>query len=1399
MFGKYLQVYIPDLPEHKSIIDIAGSSKMDVWRAAAHQAYDDSPSLSSVFNPENIEYFTGLQLRSMRILVSDDYSYEKKITQEEFEAKYKDTRLKYDPNFTEDEIKSILEKDKQREINEYIISRGKGGLVEAIGKFGVEIVASNLSPINIAASFVPIGGQARWAAAALKYGALKTTLAKGVVGGAAGQVFLEPITHYERNREQREYGLKDSVVNILQSGLFGGALHGLGYSAKYLKNRYFVTSETLAPEVKTDHPIVDSQFKENTLAVLAESDPQQLATEPHNTESYNLDSNNSALNDSTTLSPVPILAKLQAAKLKLIGKAEKQFPQYFNQYKKLATLEQSLHEQFYTGNKTEKLPKHLKKSLQQEKAKLKTLKEQYINRPEFQKYLTEEKKLNNRIKVNLRKEQYELRAYDLSPENLYIARNQINEGKHINLDNPHEAVSIYEGDGSVEGERTARKTRKKRGAEEETTIDNATNTEIASLAEQVASLKDEVANLPEEHKASYKEELITEEQIEKLVGEVINRIKKRGNEKSLAALLNTLSIVDKELVGKLKTLHKDYTGNRKLALLERNKEIDMFVSDFKEKSFLRKRDNALKLIKQAEGESFIRRFVNKTRGTLEYLRQVCLRQVAVEREFLYGLLRDLEQAGLTADFSNKKYEADIVQELWNITHPNKKDTRSYRAKDIASIIYKWQMKAINRANLAGAYIIPYEGYITRRTHDAKKLLEAGFEKWLKFIEPLLDREKTGKVDFRKIYNNLATETHLNDVDEYLVFTFKRDKGKNKNSTKDNIADMTPEDRKLHFKNEQWKAELSFKSNKTANKSGGIGNVANKVSACRKLHFKTAEAELKYLYEFGNYSPPNVVDKVLNPLIPTKSFIAESIVSNLSKLSKSIGILETMGSNPQEMLNTLRETATGELQAAATKNAGKLQAASTKNTAIFKDLEGLKGNSKFDNQLALMLGVRSEVPRVDRILGAYRAWKCISNLGSTVISSFADAATFVAELQNNGIPFLESYRNIIQVFSSSFNPKQKKEFGMLLGVGVDSLFGGIYSRLSGEGEVAGSITKLMNAFFKLNCMEWWDNAWKGAVANVLSHNLAMELSVEKPFRALYTGLQTLLERYNINENNWHLYKELIQTVEGKKYLIPDVNLLNSLPDKLINAHLILEGKGINELNRTRFKQNITNNLRRYLIDRVDTAIPTPHTAERNAVQLGNLGIQQGTPIAAVVKCLMQFKTFAYTYAARSLKAATIDQIPIHEQRGYGLFDKGTWQDLGKSLENPTTLKILSQLLMGTTGLGYLSINAGRLLRGQELLAPNDEGAFTASVLKGGGLGIYGDFLFGEYNRYNHNLLQELAGPFGGDLIDFGKLSVMAKSGDPKAQELLTRTLKRNIPGRNLFYLLPALFAIEKMSK
>src|SRR5215469_1459164 len=103
----YYSILIPERRFNQSVVDLLGSSKWDVWQAVSRQAYADSPSLSTLlqaFDPQDI---IDPELQDIAEYLK---TYNNKLTKEEFEQKYSDSGLNYDPNFTEQLVEDILER-----------------------------------------------------------------------------------------------------------------------------------------------------------------------------------------------------------------------------------------------------------------------------------------------------------------------------------------------------------------------------------------------------------------------------------------------------------------------------------------------------------------------------------------------------------------------------------------------------------------------------------------------------------------------------------------------------------------------------------------------------------------------------------------------------------------------------------------------------------------------------------------------------------------------------------------------------------------------------------------------------------------------------------------------------------------------------------------------------------------------------------------------------------------------------------------------------------------------------------------------------------------------------------------------------------------------------------------
>jgi hypothetical protein len=509
---------------------------------------------------------------------------------------------------------------------------------------------------------------------------------------------------------------------------------------------------------------------------------------------------------------------------------------------------------------------------------------------------------------------------------------------------------------------------------------------------------------------------------------------------------------------------------------------------------------------------------------------------------------------------------------------------------------------------------------------------------------------------------------------------------------------------------------------------------SRLEAARKLHFKSADDWLAYHEKYGIGN------------------LADSVMGQLDNLGRAIGLLETMGTHPKQFLSQLKSHAINEL---------KPKAAIDKHT--LEQLEKIKKRAKPDEILdILMNNTAPERPNWAKIGQNIRSLKTMASLGKVLISAIPDLGTMTSELHHQGVPVLKNYKTILEGLTHGLSKLERKELAKKLGIAVDHLLGGAYTRLNSESPVSGVMSKMTDVFFKLNGMQWWDKSFKESLSLVLSNHLAEHVHLK--FEHLPKLLQQSLENYDINASNWHYYQGMVEIVGENKFLIPD-------KAKTIPAAFLPES----EITNLNIREGLANNLRRYLLDRIDTAIPTPHAAEKH---LAFFGTKNGTPLGEFVRFFMQFKTFPITFVTRPLKAMTVDQIPLVKRHD-------NWKDVVHSFHHPQTLGLLTHLAVTTTVLGYISLCANEWLQGKELPDPSDLKTFQAALVKGGGAGIFTDFLLNDYSRYGRPFMQEVSGPVFSDINEIMKIISKARNGelDPEQQEVV-KLMLRNAPGRNL---------------
>lgn len=792
--------------------------------------------------------------------------------------------------------------------------------------------------------------------------------------------------------------------------------------------------------------------------------------------------------------------------------------------------------------------------------------------------------------------------------------------------------------------------------------------------------------------------------------------------------------------------------------LNKLQEVDAAVKDkvnaiaakIKEAALIEKRNALLNLKMRKIAMNQIRQFGNSAEGFSAYLTgsvkskpgsklSVDARIKALTAEYLGRLIHDLEKEDLMEVFSSGKLDDEIVRELWAMPGNGKPITNSIEAYKTAKIINKYQGELVGRQNRAGAWINLAPGYVVRQTHDMAKIRAMPKEEWVQFVLERVDPEKTfgdlgpeKYVDFLNgAYDGLATGIHY------------RAKGAGEQDASYTL--------------------LGFK---------GPKNLAKKVSAERILHFKDADAWLEYNGQFGHGN------------------LRESVIFGFEHNARNLGLLQTLGTNPKAMVERL-------LSDIRKANKGNVTALdSISDIKIMNEFKELDGTTRIPDNITM-----SKIGRGLRVI------QNVSKLGGALVSSITDLPTQVAELRYQGVPLVSAWFNAFWNPIRGRSSGEQREIAQLLGVGFDGLLGDAISRFDSNDTVPGVLAKLQQRFFKLNGMNYWNDAHMTGVTLMSSAYLAQQVDAGQ----LSPDALNLLSQYGITEKDMPLLKAAIRESGGTKYLMPD-ELDNLTDEELGQIFGFIEQFTSPELlsGTLKYDKNILNvakdtwdagkggynypidkispaisrkikdardefklRLRTLFSDRSRTAIPHPGAAE-NAIM--NSGTQPGTALGEAVRLFMQFKSFPISVVRKGIG---------REIYGHGAdslkdaFMKGQGDILG-----------LVHLMVATTLFGYAAMALKDLAKGREPRDPSDPKTIAAAMAQGGGLGIYGDFLFGEFSRYGRSAVATLAGPTFGQIDDVAEMYTRMRTGEDAAAQGL-RFVMNNTPFINLFYTRAAL--------
>ena len=513
--------------------------------------------------------------------------------------------------------------------------------------------------------------------------------------------------------------------------------------------------------------------------------------------------------------------------------------------------------------------------------------------------------------------------------------------------------------------------------------------------------------------------------------------------------------------------------------------------------------------------------------------------------------------------------------------------------------------------------------------------------------------------------------------------------------------------------------------------------ANRGSASREIHFKDAQAYMDYQGLYGDHT------------------LYQTLLSHLEGISKDVALVETMGPNPDQAFRFLADSAFQQLVKEDPTKLGKLK----------ERYNPTDGSGSVANRYNIVAGktepVASEL--LARSFDTLRSWLIAARLGSAVITSFSDEATLHLTSKLNNLPEMKVLANEL----ATLDPTNRTEERMAqrAGLSLNTLVASL-NRFGQDNLGAGFSSKLANTVLRVSFLNAWTEARKRAFGVTMMGSVGAVVKEHPKLSDIDPADHRLLLSKGITETDWEVFRkaELENWGGGNDTMLTPESIYR-IPD----AELAKLG------DPAQLKADAATRLLGSVLEETDVAVTEPGANER--AQMAAVGAKRGTLKGEIVRSFFLFKSFPMAMIERQIK------------RGMNLPTRG-----GRAA-------YIAALIASTTVLGAASLQVDQVLQGKD---PRNLNAFEkggaknwiAAFLKGGSLGIYGDFLFSDATQHGGSPLGTLAGPLSGEAEELlnltqGNLIRAAQGQNTHAGAQFIRFVKGLTPGASLWYAKAAL--------
>lgn len=520
-------------------------------------------------------------------------------------------------------------------------------------------------------------------------------------------------------------------------------------------------------------------------------------------------------------------------------------------------------------------------------------------------------------------------------------------------------------------------------------------------------------------------------------------------------------------------------------------------------------------------------------------------------------------------------------------------------------------------------------------------------------------------------------------------------------------------------------------------AAGNGMRANRGSESRQIHYKDAESFIAAQKAYGERN------------------LLELLIGHIDRASRDIALVETLGPNPNNQMRYFLDAGQKAMDTAKPKDFTKTAKQRRKIEQLYEEVAGTRE------------------PPVSAALAngfdTYRALNVASRLGSAVITSITDQGTLGLTASMNGMPVMQVFANELRMLNPA--SAADRRMAQRAGLGLNQLIGSL-NRFGADGlgtteAVSGKLSKYSQTaaskVMQISGMNALTAGSQRAFGATMLDTIGDMTRRHDSLAAMDAADAKRLTGQGVTDTDWSVWR-LAQPEDWRG--VGDTVLTANSIYRIPNADLVPLAKQL-KTTPQRLKDQAATKLLGTILDETNMAIIEPGAREKT---LMHGGIERGTVKGELMRSFWQFKSFSIAMMMRHGKRAMA-------QDGWG------------------KAGYMAALMASTTVLGGMAIQLGEIVAGRDPKNILDDGALgvpglrfgMAAFLKGGSLGMYGDFLFSDTTQAGTSAVVSFLGPIAGDAEALLKLKGTAAEG--KGDQVggnLVRLAKSHLPGANLWY-------------